>query len=136
MSNQPKVFCYSGNHLVPENTWMSQHGMCKACYDEINNEVQGETNSMSNKLTFYTVATDKPGYPVRWLDPTEQWASKRFTGPFGDPGQASQEFQNSVRPQGHEPCYLDEHAFAHKRNALAKVRKQQNQERELLAAWK
>lgn len=89
-----------------------------------------------SKLVFYTVLTDKPGYPVKWLDPDEQWTTKRFTGEFGDPGEASQEFQAHIKTKTeHTPCYLDETTFAKKRTALAKLAKQQQREQQLLATW-
>lgn len=46
---------------------------------------------MSTQL-FYTVYTDRPGYPVRYI--TRQTChTGRFVGPFDDPGEALQEFQ-------------------------------------------
>ena len=66
-------------------------------------------------LTFYTVRTHLKGYPVSYLDPQDS-TEKEFTGPFGDPGEASQEFQNHV---GREKCcYLQPGQFTRKVNAI------------------
>lgn len=73
---------------------------------------------MTNKLTFYTVL-DRPGFPVKFCAP-EDYRIQTFRGPFGGPGDASQEFKLT---QTHETCYLPEKSFAAKAKALAELRR-------------
>ena len=77
---------------------------------------------MRKALAFYTVSCCRKGYPVKYIDP-ETYHVKTFRGPFGDPGQASQEFQISARLGGVELCYLDERQFQGKARALAQLRR-------------
>lgn len=77
------------------------------------------------QLTFYTVDTDKPGYPVKYMHPDNAWHVKHFTGNFGDLGEASQEFKAAIAG---EHCYLDATTFKAKASALARLRKQQEQQ--------
>ncbi len=77
--------------------------------------------------TFYTVLCDRAGYPVRYIHP-DTWRVSRFTGPFGDPGEASQEFK--ARVGGEQSCYLDEQAFQGKARAIARLRRERKREDE------
>jgi hypothetical protein len=76
---------------------------------------------------FYTVLCAQQGYPVRYLD-RQTCHTGRFTGPFSDPGEASQEFQSCM---GGTACcsYLDEQQF--QATACALIR----QHRQVLRAW-
>lgn len=67
-------------------------------------------------LTFYTVDCEKDGYPVLFLSPDNGYRVETFSGPFDDPGEASQEFQLT---QSSKPCYLDEKTFVLKARDLA-----------------
>ncbi len=74
-------------------------------------------------LTFYTVRVRKNGrnYPVDYIDPTA-WEKKRFEcdEPFGDPGDASGEFQAW---RGKERCcWLEPAQFGRKLRALREMR--------------
>ena len=53
---------------------------------------------------FYTVLFDKPGYPVTYIDP-QTLRVKQFGGTFGDPGEASREFQACIG--GEQSWYLE-----------------------------
>ena len=74
------------------------------------------------KKVFYTVWCDKEGFPVKYIDPGTTYV-KMFSGPFGDPGEASQEFQISV-PSGYEPYYLETAQFQGKVRAFAELCRQ------------
>ena len=68
------------------------------------------------KNIVYTVYCDQQGYPVRYLD----WQTCHtgwFTGPFDDPGEASQEFQASLGNTA-SCSYLDEPQFQATAGAL------------------
>jgi hypothetical protein len=71
------------------------------------------------KLTFYTVRCDKTGYPVKFCAPPI-YRVKTFRGPFGDPGEASQEFKACIGGEG--SCYLELAHFQAKVRALAQQR--------------
>jgi hypothetical protein len=69
-------------------------------------------------LKFYTVLTDKPGYPIQYLD--ESLRTIRFAGPFDDPGEASREFQAYAGSE--QSCYLEPTQFQAQAKALRKHR--------------
>jgi hypothetical protein len=71
-------------------------------------------------LVFYTVQTDKEGFPVKYID-RQTYRIKKFTGPFANPGEASQEFK--ARMGNNEICYLEPRQFRAKAVALAKLRR-------------
>jgi hypothetical protein len=74
-------------------------------------------------LTFYTVRVRKNGrnYPVDYIDP-QTWEMRHFEcdEPFGDPGDASGEFQAwaSVNLKSYACCWLEPAQFAGKLRAL------------------
>lgn len=70
-------------------------------------------------LTFYTVLCEKPGYPVKYIDPASLRV-RRFGSRFDDPGEASQEFKACVG--GAKSCYLEPTQFQAKARALAQLR--------------
>lgn len=72
---------------------------------------------------FYTVLCDKPGYPVKYIDP-QTWRVKRFGNTFGDPGEASQEFQAGVG--GEQSWYLEPAQFQAKARAIAELRREKS----------
>ena len=81
---------------------------------------------MSTQL-FYTVYCDRPGYPVRYIN-RQTCHTGWFTGPFSDPGEASQEFQAWAGPRAW--CYyLPQEQFTESAGALIQVHRQS------LAAW-
>ena len=63
---------------------------------------------MSKAVVWYTVLCDHTGYPVKYLD-VLTWRVQTFPGPFGDPGEASQEFKACVGGQSSE--YLTPRRF-------------------------
>jgi len=71
-------------------------------------------------LMFYTVRIQQRGYPVNFIDP-KTLKREKFVGPFGDPGEASQEFKACIG--GDTSCYLDERTFNRKLQALRELRK-------------
>lgn len=71
-------------------------------------------------LAFYTVLCDQPGYPVKYIDP-HTWQVRRLGRRFGDPGEASQEFQACVG--GGQSCYLEPMLFQAKARAIAQLRR-------------
>jgi hypothetical protein len=75
---------------------------------------------MLMKLIFYTVLLDQAGFPVKYVDRVT-YRIKRLTGPFQDPGEASQEFK--ARIGSHASCYLEPRQFRAKAVALAKLRR-------------
>src|SRR5579884_2714392 len=76
-------------------------------------------------LAFYTVLLEKDGFPVKYIDP-ETCRIKRYVGPFNDPGEASQDFQAGMaRPC----CYLEHKQFTHKARAIARLRRNKNEQR-------
>ena len=80
-----------------------------------------------SKHLFYTVYTDRPGYPVRYLN-RGTCHTGWFVGPFRDPGAASQEFQAWAGPTVW--CdYLAQEQFPMSACALMQ------QHRQALAAW-
>jgi hypothetical protein len=76
---------------------------------------------------FYTILCDRKGYPVRYIN-RQTCHTGYFTGPFGDPGEASQEFQASVGNTT-ECHYLAEQQWQATAYALIQ------QHRQALAAW-
>ena len=58
---------------------------------------------------FYTVQCSQDGFPVRYLHPVDGLLG--FLGPFGDPGEASQEFLACVVGPQNDASYLEEAAF-------------------------
>ena len=78
--------------------------------------------------TYYTVATGKRVSMVKYAQSPE-YSVKLFSGSFPDPGEASQQFKQTV--QGHVE-YLTEKAFERKVGELAERYKQ---ERLKLADW-
>lgn len=73
-------------------------------------------------LLFYTVRTDRKGYPVQYID-LESRRVKTFGGGFSDPGEASQEFQVSDIAENLECCYLEMATFQGKARAFSRMRK-------------
>src|SRR5258708_4553979 len=69
---------------------------------------------------FYTVLSDKKGFPVKYVDP-DTFQMETFRGPFADSGEASQEFLITLR--GVRGCYLEPLAFQRKAQALARIRR-------------
>jgi hypothetical protein len=56
---------------------------------------------------FYSVRLDLEGFPVQYElpgDPRPRW----FAGPFGDPGDASQEFKAAYASYGYDCEYVDQ----------------------------
>lgn len=64
---------------------------------------------------FYTVLVHRKGYPVSYLG-TDTSTVNELAGPFGDPGEASQEFK--ARIGGEQSCYLQPAQFTRKVNAI------------------
>jgi hypothetical protein len=77
---------------------------------------------------FYTVLCDRPSYPVRYIN-RQTCHTGYFTGPFRDPGAASQEFQACVGGTTWDCHYLDEQQWPATACALIQ------QHRQALAAW-
>ena len=86
------------------------------------------------KLTFYTVLTHKPGYPVKYAAPPEyriQTFIKDLDDPaFPDPGNACGEFEACIG--GDESCYLSPAQFKAKVEAL---RRHLHKDKENFMAW-
>lgn len=90
-------------------------------------------------LTFYTVRVRKNGrnFPVDYIDPVT-WEKKRFEcdEPFGDPGDASGEFQAwaSVHFKGSGGCcWLESAQFTGKLRALRELKAEK--ERNIKDFW-
>src|SRR5579859_2240588 len=82
---------------------------------------------------FYTVLLEKDALPVKYVVSPGYYV-QTFYGPFGDPGEASQEFQVSIRTvvPSAECSYLEEVDFQEKVRAFAKMRRE---DRAKLKAW-
>ena len=81
------------------------------------------------KQIYYTVLTDKEGFPVKYLEPPT-YQRKTFAGPFADPGEASQEFKAQMG--GDYACYLEPDAFESRARALEARRKGTAEHREMI----
>lgn len=91
-------------------------------------------------LTFYTVLTDRDGYPVKYIQPADVKNAASYgrvqtfldkEHPCGDPGEASQEFKACIG--GSDACYLEPAQFRAKVRALHQLCRDAEKK---LAAWK